>query len=402
MKFNYQIRTKDGQVQTGIVDAPSKEAALTLLQRRGFYVTLLENSESQPFYARKIKLFNNVSEKEIVVFSRMLSIMLNSRVPLVESLETLSKQMTNYTFRDKIFKLAEEVEAGSSLSQALSNYPEIFSPFFVSMVRSGETSGKLSESLTYLANHLEREYNLHSKVVGAMVYPIFVLSVFFVVGGMIVFFVMPPLAQILKQNAEQLPAITSITLAIADFLRTYWWIVAIFIIFTPFIVWQYAKSENGKEFFDRFSLKIPLIGSLLKKVYLSRFSENLSSLISGGIPISQALEITGDIIDNSAYKHIIFLARDDVRKGEAISSVLSLYPEYIPPLVSQMVLVGEKTGMLDTSLMNVVRFYQKEVDRSLENMVNILEPLLIVLLGIMIGWLMISVFLPLYNFTGSF
>lgn len=402
MKFNYQVRTKKGEVQSGIVEAPSKEAALTLLQRHGFYVTLLEPAEKRPFYAKRIKFFENVSSKDVVIFSRQLAIMFSSRVPLTESLETLSKQETNINFKEKILKIAEDVEGGSSLSRALSRYPKIFSPFFVSMIKSGEVSGKLPESLTYLANHLERELNLRSRMLGAIIYPGFILSMFFLVGAVMIFFIIPPLAQVLQENVENLPVITKVTLAIAAFLKGEGWILILLFTVLFFFFLRYLKTREGKKLFDRISLKIPLVGNLFKKIYIARFAENLSTLIAGGLPIAQALEITGDVVGNTVYRGIIFSARDDVRKGEAISAVLARYPEYIPPLVTQMASVGERTGRLDDSLMNVVKFYQEEVNRALDSMISILEPVLIIFLGLMVGGLVISVFMPLYRFMGSF
>jgi len=354
MRFNYQARTKEGKIQVGVVEASSKEAALTLLQRRGLYITLLEEIGAQPFYARKIRIFERITKRDVAIFSRQLAIMFSSRVPLTEALETLSRQTTNPSFREKILKLAEDVEGGASLSQALSRYPKIFSPFFISMVKSGEAAGKLSESLTYLADHLERELVLRSRIRGAMVYPAFVILVFLIVGALIIFFIIPSLAQVLKQNVKELPFITKVILSFSLFFRTKGWIIILFLIGLAFGLWRYSKTKKGKEIFDKLSLKLPIFGDLLKKVYVSRFAENLSTLISGGLPIVQALEITGEVVGNNIYKKIIFITRDEVRKGEPISSVLIRYPENIPPLVSQMILVGERTGRLEDSLMNIV------------------------------------------------
>ncbi len=402
MKFNYQARTKEGEVQVGIVEASSKEAALALLQKHEFYVTFLEEVEAKPFYARRIKIFERIPRKDVVIFARQLAIMFSSRVPLTEALETIAKQTSNPSFREKILKLSEEVEGGVALSQALAHYPGIFSPFFVSMARSGEASGKLSESLIYLANHLERELQLHSRIIGAIVYPAFILFMFLTIGTVMIFFVIPPLAQVLKESTAELPALTKIVLGTAEFLKVRGWIVILILVAFFVFIWRYPKTKEGKELFDRISLRIPLIGNLLRKIYLSRFSENLSTLISGGLPIAQALEITGEVVGNSVYKSIIFIARDDVRKGEAISAVLARYPIDIPPLVVQMTLVGERTGKLDDSLMNIVSFYQEEVTRALDNMTNLLEPILIVFLGVIVGGLVLSVFMPLYKFMGTF
>jgi type IV pilus assembly protein PilC len=401
MKFNYQTRTKKGQIQTGTVEAASKEAALNLLQKRGVYVTFLE-SPTPSFLNKKIKIFNRISQKDIVLFSRQLSIMFKSRVSLIKSLQTLSSQTRNQDFRDKILKLSEQVEGGVSFSKALSHYPKLFSPFYVSIIKSGEVSGKLSEVLDYLADHLEREYHLMGKIRGAMIYPSLVLFVVFIILLVIFFFVIPQFTKILGEVGQDLPLITQIVVAISDFIRKWFLLLIVFLIGFVFLFKQYIKTAEGKRNLDNILLRLPIMGPFLKMFYLSRFAENLSTLISGGLPIAQALQISGEIVGSTVYQDIIFKTRDEVRKGEQISSVLQAYPGIFPPMFSQMVLVGEKTGSLDKTLLNVVGFYQKEIERTVNNIVDILEPILIVFLGVIVAGIMLSVLMPIYKMTGAF
>lgn len=397
MKFNYQARTKEGQIQTGVVEAASREATLNLLQKYGLYVTLLEEISHAPFYARKLKIIERVSRKDIVLFSRQLSIMFKSEVPMVESLLTLAKQMKSSDFREKIVKLSDEVEGGTSFSKALSRYPKIFSNFYISVIKSGEASGKLSEVLEYLADHLEREYYLSSKIKGAVIYPALIVFVVFAVLFVMIFFVVPHLAQVLEGSGEELPFVIKFFTGLTAFLKT-WALLLIFgFLGIVALFFRYLQTQEGKRLFDKFLLKLPLLKDVLIKIYTTRFAENFSTLIAGGIPISQCLEITSEIVGNTTYQDVILKTRDEVRNGESISYVLQDYTDIFPPVFVQMVMVGEKTGTLDKTLMSIVNFYQNEVDRAIDNFLSILEPVLIMFLGVVVAGLMMSVLMPLYQ-----
>ena len=396
MKFNYQTRTKKGEIRSGQVEASSREAAASFLQKHGLYVTFLEEAIS-PIYARRIKFFEKISQKDLVLFSRQLAIMFKSKVPLVESLRVLSQQTDNPDFKEKIMKISEEVEGGTALSKALENFPEVFSSFYIAMVKSGEVSGKLSEVLNYLADHLEREYHLTAKTKGALLYPSLIVFVVILVLLLMIFFVIPQLAEVLTTEKEALPWITMFVINSSAFVRDWGW--ALFIILVLFVAGflKYYRTDRGQRFFDREFVKFPLLGPFFKMINVARFAENLSTLISGGLPIAQALETVGDIISNTAYKEVIFKMRDEVRKGVPISAVLSRNPDLFPPVFIQMVLVGEKTGTLDSTLMNIVDFYQKEIDRMIDNALSILEPVLILVLGLVVAGLMLSILMPLYK-----
>ena len=396
MKFNYQARTKEGESKSGIVEASNREAAFAALKAKDLFVTILEEV-SIPIYARKLEFLERVTSKDIVVFSRQLSIMIKSKVPLVETLRTIAAQTRKLGFREKILKIVEEIEGGGTLSKAFALYPKLFTPFYINMVKSGEASGKLNEIFLHLADYLEKENAFRSKLAGAMIYPAFIVIVFVAVVLIIMVYVIPQLAEVLMSTDQELPWITEVVMNTSVFLQTGWWVILLIMVGIVVGIVRFAKSKFGKDFFDKTFLKIPLLSGFLKKVYLSRFALNLSTLVSGGLPIVQALDITGKVVGNTRYQEIIFETRDGVKKGETISSILERYPKYISPLFFQMIIAGEKTGSVDESLLNVVQFYQDDVDRSLDTFVRLLEPIFIVVLGGFVAGLMGAVLMPLYS-----
>ena len=401
MKFNYQARTKTGQIQSGMVEATSRESALNVLKSSNLFVTILEEV-SPPFYAKRLAFFERVPRKDIVAFSRQLAIMFKSEIPPVEVLTTLAQQIKNPAIREKIFDMVEKIEGGNSMSKTFSLYPQLFSSFYVNMVKSGEVSGKLSEVFSYLADYLEKEYDFNSKVKGALIYPVFILAVFLGVVGIIVFFVVPQLSQFLTETNQAVPGITRALLAGSSFLRAWGWLLLLLPIIAAFPIYFYYKTKEGQTFFDKNLLRVPLLGNFLKGIYLARLSLNLSTLISGGLPIVQALEITSDVVGNEVYRSIILDTSEGVKRGVPISLLLARHPNEFPPLVIQMFVVGEKTGRMEASLKNMVDFYQKEVDRALTNFMRLLEPVLILVFGLLVGLLMASVMLPVYQIVTGF
>ena len=402
MKFQYQARDDKGRNQKGVVEASSEEVALQILDRYGFYVTLLEPAGIISAYAKKFSFFDRVPIKDVMLFSRQLAIMFKARVSLVEALVTIGQQNQNKAFREKLLKISEEVEGGTAFSDALSKHPKVFSSFYVSMVKRGEALGKLSDVLSYLSEHLEREYALRSKVRGAMMYPGFVLVVAAAVLTLLSVMVLPNLTSILTESGQDLPLATRVVIAFSDFYKQWWWLSTLVMIGIGVGIFRFSKTSQGKKFFDTYLLKTPLIRTFLKMMYVSRFGENLSTLITGGVPIVKALDITGNIVGNDVYKKIIREARDEVAQGSRITDALEKYPDYFPPIFTQMVRVGEKSGALDTTMMEIVGFYQKEVDRSIDGFLSLIEPIMIVVLGVLIGGVMASVVLPLYQISSQF
>lgn len=399
MKYNYQARTKEGKIETGTVEASSEDAAAALLQKYNIYVTSLKEIKS-PFTI-KIKFLEKASKKDLAIFSRQMAVMLDSRVPVIQSLTSLAVQIRKESFREKILKISQMVEEGSPLSEAFGTYPDTFSIFYVNLIKSGEASGKISEALYYLSDHLERESDIESQLKSAMVYPIFVLTVLFVVLLIVMIGVMPKLVDLLKETTSKPPFFTVLMLSFYDFLMGYGWIILIaFFSLIGFLIY-YFRTKEGKKKFDEMSLKIPFLGIMLQKMFLIRFSESVSTLVSAGLSINKALQITRDTVTNHVYKKIITEVEKDVSEGEKISSVLIKHPEHVPIFVVQMIKVGEETGKLDKTLMEIVNFYQKEVKRAVDTFTALLEPVLIVFLGVMVALLAVSVLSPLYGALGT-
>jgi len=396
MKFNFQARTKSGEIKSGIIDASSKQMAFEILKSHNLFAVFLEEA-ALPFYARRIKFFERVSKKEIVILFRQLAIMFKSEIPLIETLNTLAKQTKNPLLKEKILDMLEKVEGGIPLSKALSFHPELFNSFCVNIVKSGEASGKLSNVFNYLADHMEKEYYFYEKIKGSMTYPAFVSVVFLAALFFMFFFVFPQLNKILTETGRTLPLITQIVMKLADFLRKYGLISILLFLSLIVLLFYYKRTEEGKDFLDRILLKIPFLGDFLKKIYLARFALNLSVLISSGLSINQSLEISSEIVNNEVYKEIILNTNEGAKKGIPISTFLQKYPKEIPPFFVQMTVVGERTGKLDSSLMNIADFYQQEINRTADNLVTVLEPIMITFLGVIVGGLIIAVVIPLYQ-----
>ncbi len=400
MKFNYQARTKEGEEQAGIVEASSEKAALEVLQEHKLFITFLEKEEDPSLIFKNIGILGGISQKDIVMFSRQLSIMIESKILPAQALRTLARSVTKETFQEKIIKIAEEVESGTPLSQAFALYPKVFSTFYVNMVKSGEVTGKLSSVLNRVADHLEREYQLNLKMKTALIYPSFILFVFVVIFFVMMIYIFPQLAQVLTESEVELPPLTKVMMSISDFMKAWWWAIILTFVGSAVAMIKYAKTKEGREAIDAFLLRVPLMKDFLKSVYLSRFAENLSTLIVAGIPIARALDVAAEVIDNSLYKGIILATKDNVVKGKSISSVLEEYPDFISPLFAQMMKVGEETGTMDTTLMKIVDFYKAEIDAFMDGLLSVIEPILIVFLGGAVGILVISVYIPLYQIGG--
>jgi len=400
MKYFYQARTKEGKIETGTVEASSKEVAIVLLQKYNIFVTSIKEQNKDVFNAT-LPFLNRVSKKDLAIFSRQLSVMLQSRVPVIQSLKGLAVQTKNPDFKQKIMKISQLVEEGNSLSSAFSAYPDIFGIFYTSLIKTGEASGRISESLYYLSDHLEREHDMESQVKSAMIYPAFVIGVLGVVVLIVMFFVMPKLIDLIKQAGTKPPLLTELLLNLYAFLMNYGWIVLVaFLALITFIIYYFTTAE-GKKRYDTLLLKVPLIGSLFKKIYLITFAENISTLITAGLSINNALKITKDAISNFVYKKIISEVTDGVSEGQKISAVLVKYPNFIPAFVVQMIEVGEETGKLDKNLVEIVNFYQKEVDRAIATFTALLEPILIIFLGGIVALLAVAVIEPLYSTLGT-
>lgn len=396
MKFSYRARTKEGEIQTGFIEATSKEGALEVLQQYDLYVTSLVPIEV-PFWQKKVGFWSKPSQKDIISFTRQLSVMLKSDMSLSNSLGVLAQQTKKRDFKEKILKMSDYIEGGSNLSQAFSHFPEFFSPFYIGMLKSGEASGNVPETLEYLADYLEREQDFVSKALTALIYPAFLTLVFVIIAFIGSIFIIPTFEDVFKDMEIELPFITKVVIGFSNFIKGWWWFFLLCFVILIGLFFYSLKQKQARKILDKNILDLPLIGSFVCKFFLSRIALNLSTLISGGVPISQALEITADLVGNLTYKEIMVKTKEAVRAGKSISSVLATYPDRFPPLFIQMITTGEKTGKLESSLLNIVKYYQKDVDKMLDVMVKFLEPVLIIFFGVLVGILALSLFLPLFQ-----
>lgn len=398
MQFDYQARTPEGEIQTGIIEAADRQIAIEVLQRHNLILISLISRSRVSIFSLDIGFLKKVKAKDVVVFSRQLATLVEAKIPLVQSLRVLVKQTSNPKFREVIFEIAADVEGGLALSDALAKHSEIFSNFYVNLVKSGEASGNLDKALTYLADHLEREYDLIQKVKGAMIYPAFILTAFLIIGFLMMVFVVPQLTSFLKETGKDLPFMTKLLMATSDFLKYYFWVIILLGIGVSLWIKRYLKTQGGSQNWDRVKLKIPLIGEIYRKIFVARLMENLSTLIASGLPIIRSLEISGRVVGNDVYKKLLEEAVRQVRAGETIASVFSNSPD-IPPMVAQMIEIGERTGQLDRVLKNVSRFYSREVDNAVASLSTLIEPILILILGGAVAVLVASILLPIYNIS---
>ena len=396
MQFNYQARNKDGEFQKGVIEAQDEASALESLRNRELIVFYLAPLKREFFLFRKIPFIGGVKKRDIVIFSRQLAVLFRAKVPLISAMKTLVRQAGNPFLKETLTNITKDVEGGMALSRAISKHPKVFDNFYLNMVKTGEYSGSLDETFEYLANHLEREYEFESKVRGAMIYPAFVLVVFLVIMILMLTFVIPHLTTILKEANADIPFTTKIIMGISDAFINFWWVFLIIFLGAIGAFVYYQDTKEGRLYIDWVKIKIPIFGSLFQKIYLARFSESLGTLIVGGLPITQAIEVTSEVIGNVVYKDIMTMAAEEVKKGSMISGVLKSREE-IPAFVSEMVAVGEESGRLDYVLENISKFYQKEVATVLDNITTLIEPVLIVFLGIGVAILVAAVILPIYN-----
>jgi type II secretory pathway component PulF len=404
MKYLYQAKDMQGVAKSGVIEASSKEAALEVLNTNGLFpIEINEEGEGEKkdVLNKKIniKLFAGTSMKDVAMFSRQLSIMIDSNVPPAEAIDALGDQTKNQDFKEKIYSIAKDVRSGNQMSKALGKYPEIFSVFYINMVKSGEVSGNLPSILDKVADHLESEYAIRSKMMGAAMYPMVIMIIFVLIFIVLMIFVIPGLVKVLVESGQELPIATKMIITISDFFVNYWYLVIVMLLGTAGFFIYYPKTKQGRDVFDKISLKIPIFGPFLKNLYLTRFAENFSTLISAGITINEALEVVADLVGNNVYRDAIIRTKDRVVKGESVSVVLSQQTEVISPLFVQMVSVGEKTGKLDSSLVNVVRFYKRETDIFVDSLSSIIEPILIIGLALMVGFLVAAVLLPIYQIS---
>lgn len=401
MEFKFKARTKDGEIKRGKIEAVDKEMATQLLQKNELIpISLREVKQSASMSATIERLTTSVSQKDLLLFYRQLSTLIGAKVPIAPALRTIHEQTENAQLRVVVVEVAADVEDGLSISESFAKHEKVFTPLAVNMIKAGEVSGNLEGAIDFVAESSEQNYQLRSKIRGALIYPVFVISVAFVIGFIVMTWILPKLTTVIKDLNVPIPWYTNVMINIGDFMQSYWWAVLVIIIGAFGSVVYYGRSEEGIKEWDRIKLRLPVVGQLFRYVYITRFAENLSVLLKGGIPIVRAMIIVSDVVGNLVYKNIILKAAQDVKVGGEIHAEFFKHQEF-PPMVSSMIKIGEESGRLGEILEDVARFYNAEVDQVTRNLSSIIEPILIVFLGLGVGVLVFSVLLPIYNIAGQ-
>jgi len=403
MIYNYRAKNKRGTTVEGTIEAFDKNDAIARLADEGIILLSIEQEQSKDFVGINIAFLNRVKNRDLVMFSRQLAVMSSATLPIVQSLRILAEQTENLKLKQTIIDIADDVDGGEKFSNSLERHNNIFSKFFVSMVRSGETSGKLDKVLNYLADEQEKDYALMSKIKGAMIYPAFILAALGGVGIVMMVFVVPKMTSILQETGGELPIATKILIEVSSFLSSpisggsLLLVVVLVIIVVKFIL----KKEKPRQYFDFFKLKLPVFGSLFQRIYLVRFTRSLGTLVDGGVPLPKSLAIVADVVGNAYYKNLIQRTVKEVEDGNPIADTF-LETKEVPPMISHMLSVGEKTGRISEVLNKMTEFYAKEIESMVTNLISLIEPMIMILMGVAVGIMVAAVIMPMYNMASGF
>lgn len=396
MLFSYAAIDKDGGKRAGTIDAPTQDAALASLQRRGYTVSSLEEAAKKSIFQLEFTMFERVSNKEIVIFSRQISTLFEAQVSALRVFRLLSAESDNKLLQRTLTQVADDIQGGSTISKALAAHPDIFTPFYVNMIRAGEESGRLDQVFGQLADHLDRTYEVMSKARNALIYPAFVIGTFLAVMTLMLTLVIPRISAIILDSGQEVPIYTKIVIWLSDFVSNYIVFLLVFLGAGGVLLWRFVRTDVGARAFDEFKLMVPYIGNLYRQLYLSRIADNFSTLLSSGLSMLQTLEITAEVVGNRVFREMLEETSVRVKGGSTVSDTFGEFPE-IPGVMTQMVKVGEETGSLPTILETLAKFYRREVNNAVDTLINLIEPAMIVLLGLGVGVLLAAVLMPIYN-----
>ncbi len=398
MLFNYEAIDATGSKKVGSIDAVNVDIAISSLQRRGLIISKIKaTDESGSLFTKNISFFERVSAKDVVLLSRQLSSLFSAQISALRIFRLLSSEIDNHALGSKLMTIADDLQSGNSISQALEKHPKVFNAFYVNMVKAGEESGKLNDTFQYLADYLERSYALTSKVRGALIYPAFIIVTFVTVMILMFTTVIPKISPILQESGAEIPVYTKVIISMSNFLVGYGFVLLGLFIIAVFLLIKYLRTPDGKYVYDRIKLGFPYMKILYKKLYLSRFSDNMHTMLISGIPMVQSLELTASIIDNSVYEEVVMKAVDSVKGGKTLSESLADNPDLFPGIMTQMMRVGEEAGEIGSMLKTMANFYTREVTTAVESIVSLIEPLMIVVLGAGVAILLAAVLVPIYS-----
>jgi type IV pilus assembly protein PilC len=400
MIFKYKAIDSAGQSKEGTIEAVSVEVAISSLQKRDLVLSNISPIEEKSLLERKISLFDRISTKDVVILSRQMATLFEAQVSALRVFELLSIQAEKPALRTKLAEVASDLQSGNTISEALGKHPDVFSDFYVNMVRSGEESGKLDQTLLYLADYLDRTHEVTSKVKGALVYPAFIVFTFIAVMVLMLTVVIPKISGILTDSGQEIPIYTRVVLGVSNFFVDYGVFILVILVVGGFFFWRYTRTESGQYSVARFKISIPAVQVLYRKLYLSRIADNMNVMLLSGIPIVRGLELTSKIVDNKVFEDILKKATEDVKTGSSISDAMMRSGE-IPGIFIAMIKIGEETGQLGNILKTLAAFYRREVVNAIDTIVGLIEPIMIVFLGFGVAFLLASVLIPIYNISSA-
>ncbi|MSR70444.1 type II secretion system F family protein [Candidatus Kaiserbacteria bacterium] len=399
-EFKYEALDQNGKAASGVVNAGSQESAIASLQQKGLTITSIQGGGNKTLLQqmRTITVFGGVSSRDLVILSRQIATLFEAQVSALRVFRLLAEQSEKPFLRQVLAEISDDLQGGNSISKSLEKHPKVFSDFYVNMVRAGEESGKLDQTFLFLADYIDRSYELGSKARNALIYPAFILVTFVAVMTLMLTLVIPKIGAILQDSGQILPLYTRIILGLSTFLTDYGVFLLIALIIGGYLVYRYVQTSPGKIAFSRFKFSIPYVGSLYQKLYLSRIADNMNVMLTSGISAVRALEITANVVEDHIYEGILREAIEGVKSGSPLSQNLARYtPLYIPGIFVQMLQIGEETGEMGNILSRLAKFYNREVNAAVDTLVSLIEPILIVGLALGVGFLLAAVLLPIYN-----
>lgn len=403
MEFKYEALDQNGKAASGSVAAASQDGAIAALQRKGLTITSISGGQEHGLMQQlnSITLFSRVSNRDLVILSRQIATLFEAQVSALRVFRLLAEQAEKQNLRLILTEISDDLQGGSSISKALAKHPKAFSDFYVNMVRAGEESGKLDETFLFLADYIDRSYELTSKARNALVYPGFIMITFIGVMVMMLTVVIPKIGEILTDSGQELPLLTKIVLGLSSFFTDFGIFLLIALIIGGFFLYRYAQTPTGEIALGRVKLTLPYIGDLYRKLYLVRIADNMHVMLTSGISAVRSLEITAAVVDNQIYQGILTEALEGVKAGSPMSATFARHPNEVPAIMVQMLQIGEETGELGSILNRLAVFYRREVNASVDTLVSLIEPALIVSLALGVGFLLTSVLLPIYNTAGA-
>ena len=405
-QFSYKALDSEAHEREGTVDAVNIDLAISALQHRGLVISKIEpvtrstNKGGMDLNSR-ISFFDRVTNEDIVLLSRQMTTLFEAQVSALRAFRLLAAEARTPLLASKLNDVGNDIQGGSTISTALSHHPEVFSPFYINMVKAGEESGKLDETFSFLASYLDRNYEIMQKARNALIYPAFIILTFVIVMTLMMTVVIPNLAVMLTSANQAPPIATRIVIGISAFMTRYILLIIIMLAAAGVFLFQYSKTERGQLVLSRTRLQTPAIGNIFRKIFLSRIADNLSTMLKSGIQILRALEITGTVVGDPIYNQVLIDAAIDVKGGIPLSEALRKHPE-IPGIVVAMIKIGEETGNMGVILETIARFYRREVDNAIDTLVGLIEPIMIVFLAVGVGVLLAAVLLPIYQIASSF